>query len=220
MKLLGLLIFTLLLLGAGLGISSSTAETTSTPKYKGTVSKLSSYSKERMRKHSWRPGCPVPLRKLRSVRVSYWNFKNEARRGHLVIHRKHAQEINHVFRRLYNSGFNIRKIRPIDAYGGSDRKSMRADNTSAFNCRYVAGTSRWSEHAYGKALDINPRENPYVSGSHVSPPEGAKYVKRKPLRKGMIGKRVARTFKRVAGWHWGGNWSGIKDYQHFSANGS
>ena len=66
----------------------------------------------------------------------------------------------------------MRKVWLVDAYGASDDRSMEADNTSAFNCRFVAGTSRWSEHAYGKAIDINPVENPYVSGTHVSPGAG------------------------------------------------
>jgi hypothetical protein len=98
---------------------------------------------------------------------------------------------------------------------------MNADNTSAFNCRYVAGTTRWSMHAYGTAVDLNPIENPYVTGSgHVSPPAGGPYANRSRDAKGMVhrGDLVVRAFRRI-GWKWGGNWEWPRDYQHFSASG-
>ena len=79
---------------------------------------------------------------------------------------------------LYRRKYPIRRMRLIDAYGSDDRRSMAADNTSAFNCRFVAGTTRWSMHAYGTAIDLNPIENPYVAGSHVSPPAGRPYADR------------------------------------------
>ena len=110
----------------------------------------------------------------------------------------------------------------IDRYGGDDHRSMAHDNTSAFNCRVVAGTDRWSRHAYGDAIDINPRENPYVSGSHVSPPEGAPYADRSDKRKGMIFRNdvVTNSFERIIGWEWGGLWPNPTDYQHLSATGT
>lgn len=112
-------------------------------------------------------------------------------------------------------------MRLVDAYGANDRRSMNADNTSAFNCREVAGSpGTWSRHAFGRAIDINPVENPYVSGGYVSPKKGRAYAKRSPRRRGMIVARgrVVKAFARV-GWEWGGHWQGVKDYQHFSASG-
>jgi hypothetical protein len=108
----------------------------------------------------------------------------------------------------------------IDAYGGSDFRSIEADNTSAFNCRYVEGTTRWSNHAYGTAIDVNPIENPWVSGGITSHAASARYVERTKRRPGMAydGGALVRAFGRV-GWGWGGHWTGVKDYQHFSANG-
>jgi hypothetical protein len=99
---------------------------------------------------------------------------------------------------------------------------MSADNTSAFNCRFVAGTTRWSMHAYGLAIDINPIENPYVSGSHVSPPEGRPYADRSRHARGMIhaGDDVFKAFAKKAGWEWLGDGpQSIRDYQHFSSTG-
>jgi hypothetical protein len=113
-------------------------------------------------------------------------------------------------------------MRLVDAYGADDHRSMDADNTSAFNCRYVSGTSRWSEHAYGHAIDINPIENPYAdSDGYVSPPAGAPYRDRGQRAKGLIhpGGNVVRAFAAI-GWEWGGYWSWPKDYQHFSLSGN
>jgi hypothetical protein len=127
-----------------------------------------------------------------------------------------------VFERLYRDRYPIRRMRLIDKYGASDRKSMAADNTSAFNCRFVAGRPGvWSQHAYGRAIDVNPIENPYVTSSgHVSPPAGRPFADRSRKVPGMIhaGDATVRAFA-AAGWEWGGNWSWPKDYQHFSSNG-
>ncbi len=108
----------------------------------------------------------------------------------------------------------------IDAYGADDHRSMKADNTSAYNGRYVNGTTRWSMHAYGLAIDINTVENPWVDGNDVSPPNGRPYADRSRKATGMIhaGDAVVRAFASI-GWKWGGDWSGGKDYQHFSSTG-
>jgi hypothetical protein len=97
---------------------------------------------------------------------------------------------------------------------------MRANNTSGFNCRFVAGTSNWSMHAYGQAVDVNTLVNPYVQGSRVSPPEGAPYASRTTPATGKItaGSIVVRAFA-FYGWKWGGSWTGGKDFQHFSTSG-
>lgn len=103
----------------------------------------------------------------------------------------------------------------------STTAAWKPDNTSAFNCRTVAGTDHWSEHAYGRAIDINPIENPYAdSDGYVSPPEGAPYFDRSQRVKGLIhrGGPVIAAFAAV-GWGWGGSWNWPKDYQHFSATG-
>src|SRR5919109_1112810 len=49
-----------------------------------------------------------------------------------------AGDIRRVFARLYAARFPIRRMRVVDVYGGSDPRSMAADNTSAFNCRYAS----------------------------------------------------------------------------------
>ena len=112
-------------------------------------------------------------------------------------------------------------MEPIDVYGGDDMRSIKANNTSAFNCRAVTGGSGWSEHAYGRAIDVNPFVNPYVKGSTVLPPEAARFTDRSRTDPGMIhaGDAVVDAFA-ARGWSWGGYWSSLKDYQHFSTTGS
>jgi hypothetical protein len=170
---------------------------------------------------SWRPGCPVGLSGLRLVTARHWGFDGRVRTGRLVVHRTVAKPIVRVLRRLYDGRVPIRRMRLIDAYGGSDFRSIEADNTSAFNCRRVEGTSRWSMHAYGLAIDVNPIENPYVSaGGHVAHRASRPYVDRTRIRPGMAyrGGTLVDAFTAI-GWGWGGSWRGARDYQHFSSNG-
>jgi D-alanyl-D-alanine carboxypeptidase len=170
---------------------------------------------------SWHRGCPVALRDLRLVTLTFHRFDWTDHLGRLVVHRRQAQHTVTAMHKLYDAGFRIRRMRLVDAYGANDDRSMRHNNTSAFNCRDVAGTSSWSMHAYGRAIDINPVQNPYVSGGHVSPAAGVPYADRDQSRRGMIhgGDAVVRAFSSV-GWGWGGYWTGsTKDYQHFSTNG-
>jgi hypothetical protein len=189
--------------------------------FRGSVARLDVDTRGRMSGVSWRPGCPVGLADLRLLKVRHWGFDGEVHRGRLVVHRDSARALLAVMRHLFELRFPIRQMRLVDAYGASDRRSMAADNTSAFNCRFVAGSPGvWSEHAYGRAIDVNPVENPYVAGGYVSPPAGAAFADRSRHRRGMIHRRgpVVRAFA-AAEWKWGGNWSGVKDYQHFSASG-
>jgi hypothetical protein len=188
--------------------------------FEASVSRLDRETRRLMIGSSWHPGCPVPLRNLRLVRLTYWGFDDAPHRGRLVVHRGWAEEIVSVFHRLYERRFPIRRMRLVDRYGADDRESMRHDNTSAFNCRFVAGTTTWSQHAYGRAIDLNPVENPYVVGSHVSPRRGRRFLDRSDVRPGMVveGGTVLRAFREI-GWRWGGSWVSAKDYQHFSSNG-
>jgi hypothetical protein len=168
---------------------------------------------------SWRPGCPVPLADLRYLTMTYRGFDGRDHRGEMVVSARVAPQVIRVFERLYLAGFPIRSMRLVDDFGGDDNASMAADNTSAFNCRPVTGGTRFSEHAYGEAIDVNPVENPYVRGSTVLPPAGRAYLDR-PNAPGVIhaGDVVVRSFADV-GWRWGGYWTNPVDYQHFSPSG-
>ena len=172
--------------------------------------------------HSWHRGCPVAAAQLRRLRVTYWGFDRQAHTGTLIVNVRAVSPLRRVFSRLYAKRFPIRRMRPIDAYGGNDERSLAADNTAAFNCRFAiaSGPKRWSAHAYGLAIDLNPVENPYVLNGRVHPRAGRAYLDRSRVRRGMAVRSgpLVSAFASV-GWQWGGRWASSPDYQHFSATG-
>ncbi len=172
--------------------------------------------------HSWHRGCPVAPAQLRRLRVTYWGFDRQAHTGTLIVNVRAVSPLRRVFSRLYAKRFPIRRMRPIDAYGGNDERSLAADNTAAFNCRFAiaSGPKRWSAHAYGLAIDLNPVENPYLLSGRVHPRAGRAYLDRSRVRRGMAVRSgsLVSAFASV-GWQWGGRWASSPDYQHFSATG-
>jgi hypothetical protein len=189
------------------------------PRFQGNSERITGELRDRIVGSSWHPGCPVGLDDLRVLRLDRWGFDGKPHRGSLVVHRRYATDFIRVFHALFDARFPIRRMRLVDAYRGDDDRSMAANNTSAFNCRAVTGGSSWSEHAYGWAIDINPIQNPYVGGGTILPPAGAAYVDRSRDAMGVIhaGGVVVEAFAEI-GWGWGGSWSFIQDYQHFSAD--
>jgi len=166
---------------------------------------------------SWRAGCPVPLARLRHLTLTYHGFDGRAHTGELVVRAGLARDVVHAFHRLWDLGFPIARMQLVDDFRGSDDASMAADNTSAFNCRPVTGGTGWSQHSYGRAVDINPVQNPYVAGRTVAPPAGRRYLDRALQRRGMLTPAARRAFTDL-GWGWGGGWRSLKDYMHLSSN--
>jgi D-alanyl-D-alanine carboxypeptidase-like protein len=152
--------------------------------------------------------------------MTYVDFDGKPHQGRLIVHAGWARPVLGVFRKLYEARFPIRRMRLQEAYGSNDDRLGFADDTSGFNCRYVKGTHTWSEHAYGRAIDLNPRENPQVAERKISPPAGRRLLDRTRLRPGMIhpADKVVRSFAAI-GWRWGGYWRSPVDYMHFSATG-
>lgn len=169
---------------------------------------------------SWREGCPTPMADLRLLSVRHRDFDGGVGEGRLVVHRDAVESVRRAFEAAFDEGFPIRSVVPVSAFDGSDDASMAADNTSAFNCRPIKGTMAWSEHATGMAIDVNPRENPWVRGEKVDPPEGRAFLERDGAVPGVLTEDSAMVLSfRESGWGWGGRWSSRKDYQHFSASG-
>ena len=112
--------------------------------------------------------------------MSYWGFDDRPHTGTMIVNAKVVEPVLSVFGSLYAQRFPIRRMEPVDAFGGSDPASMAADNTSAFNCRdaVAPGPPRWSVHAYGEAIDVNTVENPYVEGGKVQPAAGSAFLDR------------------------------------------
>jgi hypothetical protein len=176
---------------------------------------------------SWRAGCPVPLSDLRLLTVTTWGWDGRPHTGQLVVHEDAAAPLAKVFRRLYQLRFPIRHMRLGHMYGPRRAYPADGDVTGSFRCRQsvpspcVGGSAsgRWSNHAYGLAVDINPVENPYVGCGMSRDPRARRYMDRSRLRKGMVTPAVVRAFRSI-GWGWGGEWTGeTKDYMHFSHNG-
>ena len=191
------------------------------PAFRAVIRPISPAERADMTPSVWRPGCPVPLSALRHVSLPFVDFSGRVRRGALVVHNDAARDVVTVFRRLYAARFPIRRMSPIQRYDGDDFASIAADNTSAFNCRPATGSRSWSQHAYGRAIDVNPIENPYIhADGTTSHRRSERYLRRSPHRPGMAteGRALVRAFDAV-GWSWGGRWSGVVDLQHFSARG-
>ena len=188
-------------------------------KYTCSIAPIASNIKSRVVKGgSWHKGCPVGLDKLSYLQLKYWDFKGKERVGELIVNSTISNKVCKVFGSLYSSSYPIRQMRLVSDFKANDNTSMKADNTSAFNCRLMTGSKiKWSNHSFGLAIDLNPLENPYISKSgKVSPKEAAKFVKRVHTNKAVLLKDdVAVKAFIDAGFIWGGSWHTIKDYQHF-----
>lgn len=150
---------------------------------------------------------------LRLAEIRYFSFDGRLHQGQLVIHKSALLDIAEVFEFIEKSGFPVEKAIPIVRYGWSDDASMADNNTSAFNYRKIAGKDALSNHAWGLAVDINPRQNPFIDEDGIYQPEHSFY---NPRMEGTFHDShpvLSEFVKR--GWRWGGNFKEIKDYHHF-----
>jgi hypothetical protein len=179
--------------------------------------------------HHYYSKCPVPLSGLRLLTLTYWGWDGRPHTGQLVTNASSVVPLTSVFRKLYAMRFPIHHMKLSDAYGPVSVWPKDLDVTYSFSCRQAVkspcnkggstGTGSWSMHAYGEAIDVNPQENPYVGCGQTRDKTAVSFMKRTPLRKGMVTPAVLAAF-HGAGWGWGGSWYGsTKDYMHFSSNG-
>lgn len=204
--------------------TSSTSSTTSTtttsipePEFSATVSDTTA---ERLA-HSWTEDCPIGVEDVVLIDLNHWDFDGEVREGSIVVAREEGDNIVEIFRRLFEVGYPIESVIPIgDLPVGIEDDDPDYNNTSGLHCRRATGSERWSEHARGLAIDINPLLNPFITSSILWPANSEKYLDRTLDEPGMIhdGDDVVQAFEDN-GWLWGGYWSSIKDYQHFSTSG-
>ncbi len=185
----------------------------SLPGYASTISNVTAARLD----SSWRAGCPLAVDKLKLVTVRYVGLDKKSHNGQLVVSAKVAGEVAEIFKSLYTMRFPLAEVSTVENYGSDDNTSIRANNTSAFNCRNVAGTNRWSKHSYGAAIDVNPLINPYVLDGKAEPAESAPYLDRNLNYAGMFAGTddpAVRAFTD-RGWTWGGTWTDPVDIQHF-----
>jgi D-alanyl-D-alanine carboxypeptidase len=169
---------------------------------------------------AWRPGCPVGLADLRYVTVSFRGFDGRAHTGELVVHEQVAAGVVAVFARLYRARFPIEQMRLVTGADLEAHPTGDGNNTAAFVCRAARKQTRWSAHAYGLAVDVNPFQNPYRRGDLVLPELAGAYLDRDRRRPGMVhpGDVVTAAFADL-GWTWGGTWRSPRDFMHFTATG-
>ena len=198
--------------------------------FHGKIDELPDGLAAEMRGTTWNPGCPVPLDGLRLLHFNYWGFGGNVLRGPMVVNASVAEDVLWVFHRLYDARFPIKRVSlstPFHpkAFAQHRRIDSNRSVTASFNCRPVVTAlgpgDDFSQHAYGLAIDLNPLQNPYVTNDGFVRNRAAEpYTDRSRHLEGMIheGDVVFRSFAAI-GWEWGGNWSGDKDYMHFSLLG-
>jgi len=195
--------------------------------YRSSVRPLSPSLRMQLQRGYWHAGCPASLSELRLLTVSHWGFDGSRHTGQLVVNRSVAVPLQSVFRGLYGLHWPIRHMELSDMYGPASGRPKDNDISGSFHCRQAVpspctgGTQsgHWSNHAHGLAIDLNPRENPYVGCGISHDPSTRGFMDRVPLRRGMVTPAVVAAFRSI-GWGWGGAWSGnTKDYMHFSYNG-
>ncbi|MGI9522715.1 MAG: M15 family metallopeptidase [Hyphomicrobiaceae bacterium] len=191
---------------------------------RGSWSSIPDHIWKAMQGKSWHPRFRCPRRnRLAYLIIPYHDFEGRHRHGEMIVSRRSARAVLDAFAEIYRSGFRIARMKLAHTFGGLDIASMKANNTSAFNCRRLTGRRRLSQHSFGEAIDINPIQNPYVRRGVTLPRAGRRFDRpseRRRARRGMIRSHdaVVRAFGRI-GWKWGGNWRSLKDYQHFSRSG-
>jgi hypothetical protein len=171
---------------------------------------------------TWSASCPVRLSSLRYVTVVFRGFDGKAHRGELVVAASAAAKIVSVFRSLYAIRFPIEEMRLPTTADIRATPTGDGNNTAAYVCRAARGQTRFSQHAYGLAIDVNPFDNPQVKRDLVVPELASAYKDRNWPRPGMFLSDRAGTVRAFTaiGWGWGGTWTSSKDYMHFSANGT
>ena len=172
---------------------------------------------------TWRPRCPVTVDELAYLTMTFWGFDRETHTGEMIVHASVAEEIVGVFKALHKERFAIEEMRVVTLEEQREWQSKPTGDTnvtSSFECRPATLGASWSEHAYGLAIDINPFHNPYLRGDIVGPELAGAYTDRTWRRPGMVleGDVATRAFDAI-GWGWGGRWSSLKDWMHFSQSG-
>lgn len=184
------------------------------------ISEITDEIWERIKGRSFRDDCVLPREDLRYLHVLHRDISGREHEGEMIVNYHIAEDVLDILRAMYEAAYPIERIRLVDEYGADDEQSMRANNSSSFNFRYISYTTTVSKHGLGLAVDINPLYNPYtkiVDGKRsIEPATGEPYLDREAEFDYKIVKDdlCCRLFAEH-GFDWGGDWVGKKDYQHF-----
>jgi hypothetical protein len=182
-----------------------------------TIDNISDSTLNRMIGKSYPEDCEIDIDDLRYLIIPHYDGNGYIKIGELVCNKDVADEFIYLFKELFKNKYPIERMVLVDEYDGDDKKSMAANNTSAFNYRVISDTDKLSRHAYGMAIDINPLYNPYVKGDYISPKSSERFVNRDKSFKYMLehGDLVYKILHDKFGFTWGGDWEKCKDYQHY-----
>lgn len=174
----------------------------------------------RIKGKSYKDNCTVPLSDLRYLHVMHIGFDGEPHEGELICNASIAADLLDIFQKLYEAGYQIEKIRLVDEYNADDETSMRDNNSSCFNFRFISHTTKVSKHGLGLAVDINTLYNPYIKTvdgkTYIEPATAGEYVDRaKDFPHKIDENDLCYKLFTQHGFEWGGNWKSVKDYQHF-----
>ena len=163
----------------------------------------------------------MALDELSYLTMTHFGFDQRFHTGEMIVNAAVAEQVVEIFRRLHEARFPIEQMRVITKEEIDAHPTGDWNDTTSFVCRPAVGSTSWSQHAYGTGIDINPFHNPYLKGDLVLPELASAYVDREDVRVGMIvpGDVATESFAEI-GWGWGGNWSSLKDWMHFSLSGS
>ncbi|MBR1657458.1 MAG: M15 family metallopeptidase [Synergistaceae bacterium] len=187
------------------------------------ISEIDEATFARMKGKSYKDDCPIPLGDLRLLHVLHKDLEGNTHKGELVCNVYIASDVLEIFKALYEVGYPIERVRLVDEYNADDETSMRDNNSSCFNFRFISHTTRISKHGLGLAVDINTLYNPFVKEvngkRNVEPATAEEYTDRTKSFPYKIesGDLCYRLFTE-RGFEWGGEWKTVKDYQHFEVS--
>lgn len=179
----------------------------------------------RINGRSWQENDYISLSDLRYLKVLHYNFSGQIQVGEMIVNKSIADDVISIFEELFACGYQIQSMYLIDNYwtgdpDDSDTASIDENNTSAFCYRPITNGTKLSNHAYGRAIDLNPQQNPYVSYSSGAPKwyheNASDYIARDTgLPHVITHEDAAFLIFQKYGFTWGGDWNNPKDYQHF-----
>lgn len=136
-----------------------------------------------MQGKSYKQDCTVPRSDLRYLLCLHRDIEGRAIVGEMVVNKKISSTVLNILHKLYLANYPIERMRLVDYWNADDEMSMRDNNSSSFNFRFISHTTKVSKHGKGVAIDINTLYNPYhkilEDGTEViEPATGAPYLDR------------------------------------------
>lgn len=175
---------------------------------------------------SYRDNNDIALEDLRYLTIPYYNFEQQVMLGEMIINVDIQEDVLNIFKELFNNKYEINSMKLIDDYwilgtdgNKADNNSIEENNTSCFCYRQVTGGESISNHGYGRAIDINPQQNPYVENGKNSHRNADEYVNNRYVGEPHVivasDEDICYSIFTKYGFTWGGNWTNPIDYQHF-----